>query len=463
MNRKQNIALTALVAEYEALAGQGVTVFMEEKAYLQLIDYYEAEEMLDRALEVIDHALIHYPFSAEFLLRKSALLLHAHQDEAALACLDKAEALAPNQNEVLLLRAEILIYQERQELARSTLEALKSTADRFTMSDIFFLEALLHESEENYELMFYALKAALRENAGHQDALERLWLCVELSKKYEESVVLHESILEEDPYSYRAWYNLGHAKAYLGHYEEAIEAYEFAFVINEKYEFAYRDCAELCFELRAYRKALKCYLELLEHVEQDGDMLQNIGECYQHLGQQEKALRYFREALRLDPMNDEAFFHIGQSYASREEWIEALKAYKKAIRIDHAREEYHGAIADVYFRLSEWEKADQHYQHAISITMEESQYWIEYGQFLLAIGEEDRALEALEEAEEYAASPELSYCHIACLFAMGRRREACFRLTEALAEDFDDHEWLFRFRPELRSDADVINILSLYF
>lgn len=462
MNNKITPELNLLLTEYETLSDQGVTVFLEEKAYLQLIEYYESEEIFDRALEVTDHALRHYPFSFEFLLRKAALQFDDQQPSEALLTLEQAEALSPNQPEITLLRAEIYIFMERQDEAAIMLESLKPLANRATMADIYFVESILFESREEYERMFYALKAALEEDSSHHNALERIGLCVELSKKYKESVTLHKAILNEAPYAYQAWYNLGLAQSYLGDYEEAIEAFEYAFIIHDKFEFAYRDCAELCFELKKYHKALQCYKEAMEHFEADGDLLQQIGECYQQLQQYKDARFYFYESLRLDPMNDEVLFHIGECYASEEAWSKAIRAYKKAIRIEDTREEYHGALADAYACREEWSKAEMHYRKAISIAPEESRYWVTYSLYLLATGQGERALDILEEAEQYADSSEVIYCRVACLFAVGRRKEACYWLAEALVEDFEEHGLLFQFRPELTNDPDVSNLLSSF-
>ena len=463
MNDRNDPTLNLLVAEFEALADEGVAVFLEEKAYMQLIEYYGSEEIFDRALEVIDHALKHYPFSSDFFLKKASLLLNMHEEEEALNVLEQANIIAPKQADISLLKAEIYISLDQQPIAEEILNELRPYANREVMGDIHYVEALIYESREEYERMFYSLKAALLENHKHKDALERLWLCVEFSKEYEKSVKLHQEILDEDPYSHLAWYNLGHAQSYLGNYEEAIEAYEYAFIIDPKFEFAYRDCAELCFELKKYRKALQCYLEAIEQFEADGDLLLNIGECYRHLLKYKTARNFYQKAIELDPLNDEVFFHIGQCYAKEESWNKAIRYYKKAISIENTREEYHHALAEVYTYCKDWTKADRHFQKAISIAPDESLYWISYSQFLITTEQKERALNLLEEAEGYALSSEITYCRIACLFLSGRRKEASYWLGEALEEDFEEHPILFKFNSNLAYDPDVLRLLNEHY
>ena len=49
-------------------------------------------------------------------------------------------------------------------------------------------------------------------------------------RNYEECVTLHEQIIDENPYSCVAWYNLGLCHSYLGNYEDALEALEFSYL-----------------------------------------------------------------------------------------------------------------------------------------------------------------------------------------------------------------------------------------
>jgi len=342
------------------------------------------------------------------------------------------------------------------------LNELKKNADNELLCEIFVCEALVYEILEEYERVFYALKAALLENPRHQEALERIWLCIETTKKYEESIKLHQEILDLDPYSYLAWYNLGHAQSYLGNYNEAVEAYEYAYIINPQFEFAYRDCAELCFEIKKYLKALNCYLELLEQVKTDSDIYFCIGQCYQQLKEYDAARSYYTQTLQSDPLNDEVLYFIGECYAEEGEWKSALRYYKKAMRIEDAREEYFAALGEAYLELGELKKAETNFKIALDLAPDQIQFWMQYTGFLIETDRVEEALEALKEAENYSEGAEILYCRIACLFALGRRQEAFYWLGEALNEDYELHNSLFEMIPSLANDAEVVSLIAAY-
>jgi len=444
------------------MSQRGRVTFSDEQSYHFLIDYFQEEYLIERALDVVEYALQEYPRSFGFHIRKAQLLIDIQHEEMAMAALDEAEALAPVELEIPLLRAEVLTSLELYDEALSLLEALKLTESGKELSDVYLAESLVYESMGSYEQMFCALVSSLKEDPNNASALERMWLCVELSKKFRESITLHEEILEINPYSYLAWYNLGAAHAYYGNYDEAIEAYEYAFLINDRFELAYKDCAEICFEIQKYNKALQCYQDVLEHFEPDAYLFQRIGQCYQKLASYAIAKTFFEKAAQLDPFNDEVFFHLGECYLMEENWRKAMLHFKHAIRIEDRREEYYAAMAEACFHAGQLRKVEPLYQKATEIAPEQTEYWMKHIRFLMDMGQFDRALEVINEGEENTGDPNLSYFRIACYFLMGNRKEACFLLTSALDEDFHQHKALFELVPALKEDAEVQAIIATY-
>ena len=354
---KRDRALYDLVAVYESSSKRGQTIYLDEQAYGQLIDYYEEEEQYERALEVAAVAIGHYGFSADFYLRKAQILLQTNREEQALEVLHQASTYTPNDLSISLLRAEALTYLQRFGEAIQELARFKPEAEAEELSDIFLLESLVYEQQEDYNRMFDTLKAAIQMDPRNEEALERLWLWTEYSRRYEESCRLHEWIIDQDPYSSLAWYNLGQIQAYLGNYDEAIEAYEYGFLIDSDFEEAYYQFADLCYELKRYNQALDAYQEILARFETDGDLLLQLGRCHQYLEQYREARRFFNKALRVDPHMDEALFHLGETYAVQEKWAKAFGYFERAAALDEEQEDYLAGLADAAFHPGDFERS----------------------------------------------------------------------------------------------------------
>ena len=102
---KRDPALFHLISEYENMSRKGHLSYFEDKDLFQLINYYEDEHALDKALEVVDLALNQYTYRSDFYTIKARLLLILGDVEEAMELLEYAENIAPFELEIKLLKA----------------------------------------------------------------------------------------------------------------------------------------------------------------------------------------------------------------------------------------------------------------------------------------------------------------------------------------------------------------------
>ncbi|WP_353480663.1 tetratricopeptide repeat protein [Haliscomenobacter sp.] len=457
-----NQALIDLVTEYEALLEQGEAFFLDQEAYRHLIEHYLHDEAYELALEVVERAIDCHSYTAEFLLRKAEILIHAHQERQALVVLTHAVKLAPNETEIRLLRAQALTYLGDHLDAHEQLNYLPEELDASMLAEVYFVRALIYENQQEYDAMFLALKEAAAYDSEMRHCLGKLMSAVQHTRSYEESITLHEQIIDENPYSTVAWQNLGLSHAYLGNYDEALEALEYAYLADESNEQAYRDRADLAFELQRYSLTLEICEEIQQLFGEEGDLLLRMGQCHLRLSHLDAAKSYLKKALQQDSHSDEAYFHLGEAAILEEKWQLAIHYCNKAIEIDDNREEYHATIAAAYAEMGNYELAEDHYRLATDIAPEEASYWQQYALFLLETEQFEAAMDVLELAEESSVGPELSYCRIACLFEVGDRQEALLQLSEVLEEDYDSYFLLFKMAPQLQKDSEIVSLLRAY-
>lgn len=457
-SNEQNI--NSLVFEYEAMSQKGTVGFYEKTVFLKLIEHYFNEQLFDNALEVIEHAVNQHPFSGAFHLVQAQLYIEKNCESLALEALDKAILYAPSVFEVQILRAEALrslgVFNEAFEI----LDDLLANATNEQQSEVYLSKALIFETMKQYKNMFIALKKSIIANPENTDALERIWFSVEMTQEYDESIKLHQELININPYSYIAWYNLGCAFSAKGDHKNARDAFEYAFIINDQFEFAYRECADSCIQLNKYKQALKCYDEFLEHFEGDADLFIKMGICHEALGDFEQAKSYFLKANSLEKNNDEVYFHLGICCLEQNKYEPAIAYFKKAILIDGLKEEYYVALAEVYFNTGDLDKAQSFFQHATEVAPETCACWTSYAGFLIKTGKNGQAMTVLNEAELYSFGPELMYCKVACFFSLDNRFEALSLLRKALKNHFDSHEYLFEVAPALKYDADIQTLIA---
>jgi tetratricopeptide (TPR) repeat protein len=458
-NSNQTNIMTELIFEYEAMSQKGTVVFVERTVIYKLIKHYRQAKNIEEALRVVGYGLEQFPDASEMYAYKASLLAEIHQEELALHYLETALLLAPNDSQLMLIKAEILVRTEQYDEALDLISQLKAFASPKEIEFVYLLEAEVYENTDNYEEMYDALEVVLGINRNNEEALSRMWLAMELTERYEEGIELHTSITDEEPYSYLAWHNLGHAYLGLHEYENAIEAYEFAIVANENFEYPYRDCAAAYFQQRNYAKALDLYREVIERFEADYDVLTKAGYCQQRLEQYTAATIYYKKALELQAQHAEAHFRMGECLALQRNFLAAEQCFLQAIELDDRHEDYHYALGQTYSILKKQDLASEAFCKANEIAPENTEFWIGHANFYRYAMQYDAALDILEEAEMNITSTDLLYSRTICLFAAGRRKEALSCLQLALTEDFYLHKMLFDELPHLENDREVLSLI----
>lgn len=463
MNRPEKNNWDPKIYELASVYEMGdLNVFLDPETFQELINYYESEEQFEKALDVARIASTHYRFSADFYIRRGQLLLQINCYREALTMLEEALTIAPGDMELNLLKSEAFIRIGDITRGLANLAPFKLQADGEHLSEILLIESLAYERNSDYHHMFYALKAALEAYPSNERALERISLCVEACHKHEEVIELYHKLLDLNAYAHLVWYCLGQAYAYLNKTEDALEAYEYAFLTEVNFEDAYQEFIDLAIEAGRYQEALSTLQELSERFGTDGDTFLRIGYCFHALDQHETARNYLEQAARIEPHNEEVFYQLGACYAAQEKWSKAVAFYRKAVRMSPKSELYHQALAVSAFELGNYELAESAYRQALSLAPDNGQVWLDLAWFLLEMLRPDEALIVLSEVYETLAEEELKFSYCACLFANGRRQEALLYLSEILADNYQGFTWLFEWQPILRSDNEVQALLSLY-
>lgn len=459
---KLSSRLLSLISEYEELNDQGKSIYLDEKEYHKIITYYEDEYELDRALDAIEQAIKQFAYRSDFLNLKTRMLIKKGLLEEALDTIRACELIAPYEIELQLLKVNIYILQKRMEEAMKIIEELKSYCNKTDLQDIYVAESFFFESMQEFDLMFQSLKQALIINPNNEEALKLMNESVDQSRNYEESILLHKIIVDNHPYNYLAWYNLGSAYGCVGEYQKAIDALEYSFIINPEFEQGYIDCSEYCIELKKYDLALSIYSEAIEVFGPEFDMLINMANCQFSLGLIDQAKRSLFEAIEIDSFSDEAFFLLAKCYMKNQDFLSAVKVLRKAISIENTVEEYYHLLGKAYHHLEQIDKASYYYRKAAEKGCEMSTYWEDYILFLIEQKDYQKAHKAALKADKYTFSYKLMYLN-ACTFILDNQVKKGFELLEeALEEAYNEHIVLFDLPEEISKNKDILSVITYF-
>lgn len=461
-NNRKTHTLLNLITDFETLIEKGEVGFFDRSEFLSLIHYYQEEQLIEKAIEVVDIALEQFKYNVEFYVAKARLLLAKNSPKLAMPLIEHAEKISPYEVEVQILKAKAFSKLGNTQDARTILGNLGTFTDQSTFVEIGLCESFIFEAEKDFEQMYLRLKEVLKLAPLNEEALEKIHYASVLSRRFEENIDFHQFLLDINPYNYLAWYNLGQSYSNIHEYDEAIDAMEYSFLINEGFESGYLDCADLCVQVNKLEQAVDIYREYLARFDKDPFVLVNLATCLKELNVLGEARKLTLEAIKLDPYNDEAFYLLAEIYQKDSRWENALNAYFKAIELDDTREEYFAGLAKMYEKLNEPEKAIEYFDQVIDLEPSEEVYYLDYIRFLFRQKLYNRVLKVIKISEDNVYSPEIIYFKIASLWKMGKKSRVLSLLDLALEESFEQHRLLIELIPEALSDSSVTEVIKYY-
>jgi tetratricopeptide (TPR) repeat protein len=305
-------------------------MFLEEESFEKIIDWYDDQEETAKALEAVEMSMEYFPFSASLLLRKADLLLATRKYHEALHILEKAETLRCNDVNLYILKTDAYLALDMQEKAVALLEEAIAQFEGEEKIELLFELADVYDDYEEFDKVFDCLNLILQTDPTNEEALYKICFWTDFTGRNEESIRLHLGIIDEYPYSELAWFNLGAAYQGLKLFEKAIDAYQYAIAIDEKFDYAYRNIGDAYIRLRKYKEAIEALEKVLELSKPEEVIYEAIGHCYDRLHNYAQARFHYRKASHLNPEDSKLLYKIACTYYNEGQWNSAIKAWKRA-------------------------------------------------------------------------------------------------------------------------------------
>lgn len=466
MNLAPKRPLFELIVQYETTTRLGEQHYYAQDEYNKLIDYYEFEWLYDEAVEVVNKAIELYPYTVEFLFRKAHIFILSEKPKRALKILKEAEVMVPGSFDLKLHKAWVLADLGKFNQSVEILYELQDTIfNKQDLSLVYYYESLVRERKGEMNKTYQTLKKAIELDPTNTVALEKMWWFMKNRNRLsyqKENINLFKKVVDHDPYSWWGWFNLGTCLEYRCRYKEAIEAYEFAIVIDESDSRAYHNCAEVCFNIKDYGRALRHFEEYTRKFNVDADVYFKIAVCYANLNKIPAAKKFLFMAIDENEFMEEAYFHLGECYQREGNFRNALLYYKKAANIFPLRDDIFRGIGTTYFKMGKPEHTRKYFNRMVELSHDNIDNWKTYIEFLYQMNELESALEMIDKASEYHSCSSLKYYKIAYQVVMGRVSQAFYYLEEALQEDFSSHRFLFEAEPRLSKMKEITDFINKF-
>ncbi|MBS1948670.1 MAG: tetratricopeptide repeat protein [Bacteroidetes bacterium] len=455
--------LKQLLKRYQNLRSGLNNSFLDEESFEMIIDYFDDLEELAQALEAAELGIAQFPFSSALLIKKADLLIASRKYREALQILEKAELLDGTDINLYILKTDAYLAIDQQEKAVSILqEALQHFGGGERIELLFELSDVYDDYEE-FDKIFDCLKLILEEDPNNEEALYKICFWTDFTGRNEESIRLHQKIIDEYPYNELAWFNLATAYQGLKLYEKAIDAYKYAVAIDEKFDYAYRNMGDAYIRLRKFKDAIESLEKVIELSRPEDVIYEAIAHCYDKLGNYGQARIYYRKASHLSTDDSKLFYKVACTYLNEHNWAGAIKYLETAMRIDPNQPEYNLAMGECKMQLGDYKGAIQYFSNVVRLRPKNMSSWEALVRCLYTAGFFAEALVQAQAAIKITnGKPLFIFYQSAVCFAMGKSKQGLLLLEKAMSKAPKLLRKMIGLNPSILQYQSVVDVIARY-
>lgn len=455
--------LQDLLQLYEQLRRGSGRGYLEEDSFERIILHFQDREEFTQALEAAQLGVDRFPYSAMLKIKMADVLIQMRKFIEAERLLEEATLLDNRDINLYILQAEICLALERPEQAIAVREQALELFEGEERVELLFELADVFDDYEEYERVFECIKEVLVGEPTNEEALYKICFWTDFTGRNEEGIQLHRRILDEHPYNELAWFNLGAAYQGLKLYEKAIDAYQYAIAIEEKFDYAYRNMGDALIRLRRYKEALEALERVTELTKPEDVIFEAMGYCYERLRQPAQARSQYRKAVHLRPEDSRLHYKIASTYHAEGQWEKAIRQIDSALKLFPGQPDYNRLAGECHARLGQWQQAIDHLALVVRTRPKTAASWEALIRCLFEAGAHAEALKQSTLAyESTGEKPLFMFYQAAACFGMARFSDGLECLNRAMEKA---PKLLKRFMdvfPEALQHPSVVDLLARF-
>ncbi len=452
-----------LLKQFQNMKAGAKHSFLDEEAFEKIIDHFDDVEDFNQALEASELGVTQFPYSSTLHIKKADLLIATRQYQKALKVLNHAELLDSNDINLYILKTDAYLALDQQEKAVVLLENALQLFSGEERLELLFELADVYDDYEEFDKIFDCLKLILEQDPNNEEALYKICFWTDFTGRNEESIHLHQQIIDDFPYSELAWFNLAAAYQGIKLYEKSVDAYKYAIAIDEKFDYAYRNMGDAFIRMRKYREAIEVLEKVLELSRPEDVIYEAIGHCNDRLKNFAQARFYYRKASHLNQEDSKLHYKIACTYINELQWVTAIKHLETALQFNRMQPEYNLAMGECKMQLENYKEAIQYFSNVVRQRPRNVPGWealircLYFGEFY------EETLEQVKAAMKMTDNkPVFSFYLVAVYFAMGKSKEALLQLNKAMDKAPKLLKKLIELNPSLLRNQQVVDIAARY-
>lgn len=447
------------VLNFEKLNRKGGVQYIDMDQLEVVLDFYLETNDVDSVQQALKYGEKIFPNANELKLRRAHMYSIQGNPQGALTLLKEILRSEPGNTDAQYAMG--LVYGMLDQPQKAIQYYQLASADGVELGLIYGNIGDEYYKMERYDKAMVYYKKSIAENPDEERSMYNLSCIYEDEGRNSEAESFFRLQTRDHPYSFCAWIAYGRACMNLELWQQAIEAYEYAIVVDKANVQAYFCLCDAYRRAGNHGKAVSVLHECLDYAEDKSWVYYSMGMIYMESGNNSSAIPYFRKTVREDPYFGDAWQVLGQCYADENDLYTAVEMSERALSVNPQSASYMLQLAWLQDCLGDTEKADSLYQCALHLDEVSDECWIRYADFLMRHDRFDEAVEVLDKGVIDATDQiEFNIRLVTCYFKTGRRN-LLFNAVRACTADPQFHpQDLFAFCPDIASDYEVVSMLD---
>ncbi len=452
-----------LIKKFKEMRAVGAQYYFDVEEFEELIDFYLFDENQEIVKDIIHLAKGQHPGSTSILLKEAETLVYSEDQAKAIEIIEEVTLYEDSNPEHYFSKASIYSMADQKDKAIDILHRLINITENEDRIEAKMALAKEFQEMGDYQGSINEYKEILAQSPDYEDAILELSLSCELSSKYQEGIEIILEFIDANPYSHFAWFSLGNMYLTIEDHDKAINAYEYATLINEEFSEAYFNLGNVFMKEEKFADAIEAYKSSVTDNYNDPVTYNFIGHCYLVLEKNDSALEYFQLAVDQSPEYADGWLGFAVAYSNKGNSEEGLLYIEKAIKLNPKNMYYQYFYADLLVNLEAFEEAEVIYKKVYDSELDNSGIYLDYTEALVTNGKNQDALEVLVEGiSKFPEDAILYYRYSALMLQMGHEMEAESILYLALEIDPEQSSQLFNFFPEAGNFDGIMDLIENY-
>ena len=449
------------IALFERYLKGELVGFIDGDRIESIIDFYLFNSNYSYAKSASEFGINQLPHNQVFYLRKAQSLAGLGLISESIELLRTLEIIENHQSELLLTKAALYgQIRDSKNAIKCYRHALELCEDQ-EKDEIFVDLALEYENSNDFDGAIGILKNALIHNPKNEIAFSELCYCMEKSERIEEMNQQILAFVDNNPYSYLGWYQLGSFYLRKDDYDKAIWAFDYCLIINESAGAAYFNLGNAYLSSDKFPQAIESFKKCMEIDGEDPLALCYLGESYENIHEYELSKTCYQKSIELSPEFSEPWLGLGIIADLQENTGEAIILMNKALDLDPENPVIQHLIGAAYLKNNEMELGFGHLKKSLELDPSDMDCLKTFMEKMVQIDIMDSQEFIHEFNLKNGQDTESWLWEVNTLWLLGSKEDAVALFHVCIDNDPLKSKELFRINPQLLRCNELTDLVDL--